>query len=53
MVDAWIEYVSPDMGKLNERDEHGMAAVHYAAKFNRLRILKKLYNSGAGKSLSL
>ena len=35
--------------KLNERDEHGMAPAHYAAKFNRFEILKQLHNSGAGK----
>ena len=56
MVDVWIEYVSPEgedgRNKLNERDEHGMAPVHYAAKFNRLDNLRKLYTSGAGKSLS-
>ena len=57
VVTAWIEYFSQegetDVSKLNERDGRGMAPVHYAAKFNRLRILKKLYNSGAGTSLSL
>ena len=59
MVDTWIDYFSPEgedgKAKLNERDEHGMAAVHYAAKFNRLEILKKLHDNGAGnaKSLSL
>ena len=53
-VDKWIKFLSTikdDEKKkiLNERDEYGMAAIHYAAKFNRYSILAKICRIGAGK----
>ena len=33
------------------KDSHGYAPVHYAAKFNRPEILRKLVEGGAGMSL--
>ena len=54
IIEHWIDFLSSKKDevrrrKLNEKDEHGMAAIHYAAKFNRCKILIKLYESGAGK----
>ena len=52
IVDKWIHFLSGEGGemtnKMNEKDEHGMAAIHYAAKFNRFQILVKLHKNGAG-----
>ena len=53
-VDEWVEFLSTkkdDVKKkiLDKRDEYGMAAIHYAAKFNRYCILEKLCRIGAGK----
>ena len=33
---------------LNHKDEDGYAAIHYAAKFNRYRIMIQLVAAGAG-----
>ena len=35
--------------KLNRKDDDGLAAIHYAAKFNRYDVLVKLCENGAGK----
>ena len=34
---------------LNKKDAEGYTALHYAAKFNRFKILKHLIDSGAGE----
>jgi len=34
---------------LNKKDSEGYTAVHYAAKFNRFKILQLLVTSGAGE----
>ena len=34
---------------LNGKDSEGYTAVHYAAKFNRFKILQLLVTSGAGE----
>ena len=52
-MDDWIAYLSTKSecvrnDTLNEKDEHGMAAIHYAAKFNHFVILVKLCENGAG-----
>ena len=46
LVNEWI-------GKcdLNALDADGYAAMHYAAKFNRLKIIELLESNGAGKLL--
>ena len=54
IIDDWIDFLSTKRNevrksKLDEKDEHGMAAIHYAAKFNRYKILLKLCKNGAGK----
>ena len=54
IIDDWIDFLSTKGGevrrrKLDEMDEYGMAAIHYAAKFNRYKILLKLCENGAGK----
>ena len=53
IVDDWIEFLLTKRAeqrrrKLDEKDEHGMAAIHYAAKFNRYITLVKLCKNGAG-----
>ena len=35
---------------LNAKDADGFTALHYAAKFNRFKILKLLVHSGASES---
>ena len=35
--------------EINEYDENGLNALHYAVKFNRLSIMDTLYEKGAGK----
>ena len=54
VVDQWMKYLST-LGdevkrmKLDRKDDDGLAAIHYAAKFNRYDILEKLCENGAGK----
>ena len=55
IVEEWIEFLASQedeemLSTMNERDEHGMAAIHYAAKFNRFKILVRLHEHGAGKA---
>lgn len=51
MVDAHINYFlgNNHIDRLNKRDTNGYAPIHYAAKFNRYDIMKKLI--GAGESV--
>lgn len=54
IIDDWIDFLSTKKDevrrkKLDEKDEHGMAAIHYAAKFNRYKILVKLCDNRASK----
>ena len=54
VVDQWMEYLSTlenevKKKRLNRKDDNGLAAIHYAAKFNRYDILVKLCENGAGK----
>ena len=44
-VEKWLKY---DKKRVRIRDKHGYTPVHYAAKFNRLEILKMLYDGNAG-----
>lgn len=47
VVDNWLKY---DKKRVRIQDKHGYTPVHYAAKFNRLEILRKLRETGsAGK----
>lgn len=50
VVDAHIQYFlgKGQIDRLNKRDTNGYAPIHYAAKFNRYDIMKKLI--GAGES---
>ena len=50
VVDAHIQYFlgRGQIEQLNKRDTNGYAPIHYAAKFNRYDIMKKLI--GAGES---
>lgn len=52
MVRAWLERLPRRFGSnievLNQRDEEGYTALHYAARFNRLNIIQMLVVSGAG-----
>ena len=55
IVEEWIEFLSSKedgemLSTMNERDEHGMAPIHYAAKFNRFKILVKLHEHCAGNT---
>ena len=55
IVEEWIEFLSSKgneemVNTMNERDEHGMAAIHYAAKFNRFKILVRLHEHCAGNA---
>ena len=51
---SWLERLSGRFGRdleaLNERDEEGYTALHYAARFNRLSIVQRLASSGAGEN---
>lgn len=51
VVDAHINYFlgNSHIDRLNKRDTKGYAPIHYAAKFNRFDIMKKLI--GAGESV--
>ena len=42
-VEEWLKYNNK---RVRFRDKHGYAPVHYAAKFNRLEILKLLHEQG-------
>ena len=49
-VRAWLNSV-PDSRKrklLNAKDKHGFTAVHYAARFNRFKIMQLLLLDEAG-----
>ena len=48
IVEKWIKFLE-DVSLLNKKDGDGYAPLHYAAKFNRHRILVKLIEAGAGK----
>jgi len=50
IVDQWIKFLTSESG-LNALDSFGYAPLHYAAKFNRFKILKKLVEAGAGMSI--
>ena len=47
-VDAHIKYYfrKGEVEKLNKHDKNGYAPIHYAAKFNRYDIMKKLVTTG-------
>ncbi|KAL5486880.1 hypothetical protein EMCRGX_G019417 [Ephydatia muelleri] len=51
VVRAWLERLPRRFGSnievLNQRDEEGYTALHYAARFNRLTIMQMLVVSGA------
>ena len=53
MVLSWLERLSGRFGGnvevLNERDDEGCTALHYATRFNRLAIMQMLVGSGAGE----
>jgi ankyrin repeat protein len=51
-VEKWLEYDKlKKFKRVRVQDKHGYAPVHYAAKFNRLEILKLLHTKGnAGKN---
>ena len=50
-VKKWLKY---DKKRVKIRDKHGYAPVHYAAKFNRLEILRILHVNGkAGENTKL
>ena len=56
VVIEWKRYLSgPNKRrrakKFNALDADGYAAMHYAAKFNRLKIMKLLITCGAGISI--
>lgn len=48
VVDAHINHFlhRNEVGKLNNWDMNGFAPIHYAAKFNRYGIMKKLVGAG-------
>ena len=54
---AWLERLPRRFGSnieiLNQRDDEGYTALHYAARFNRLTIMQMLVTSGAGRSEKL
>ena len=48
-MDQWIRLLSDSNAvQLNSKDKYGYAPLHYAAKFNRFKILVKLIEAGAG-----
>lgn len=52
---TWLD-VCPDKRKrklLNTKDKYGFAAAHYAARFNRFKIMQLLLLDDAGMSLQL
>ena len=49
IVEYWIREFCGQKHKFNERDSVGYAPLHYATKFNRYSIMKKL---GAGLYLA-
>ena len=46
IVEDWLSL--PNERHLDEKDSYGYTPLHYAAKFNRCSILKKLVEAGAG-----
>ena len=50
-VRAWLDTVSDQRKRklLNAKDKHGFTAVHYAARFNRFKIMQRLLLDEAGK----
>ena len=48
---AWLAAVSDQHKRrlLNAKDKHGFTAVHYAARFNRFKIMQLLLLHEAGK----
>ena len=53
VVLLWLERLTGRSGHiekaLNECDEGGYTALHYAARFNRINIVQMLVNRGAGE----
>ena len=53
MVRLWLEQLPkrPSSARrvLNKKDSEGFTAMHYAARFNRLKIMQMLVDSGAGQ----
>ena len=45
MGKSHVEHVS----EYNRLDQHEMSALHYAAKYNRVQIIQKLLEYGAGE----
>ena len=50
-VRAWLAAVSDQRKKklVNAKDKHGFTAVHYAARFNRFKIMQLLLLGDAGR----
>ena len=46
-MEQWISFLKTDNSALSKKDSFGYAPVHYAAKFNRFKILVKLVEAGA------
>ena len=50
VVKEWLQYNKRRPNRNRIKDRHGFAPVHYAVKFNRLKLLEGLCNEGnAGK----
>ena len=49
VVDQWIKILPKS--ELNKKDGFGYAPLHYAAKFNRFKVLKNIILAGAGMSI--
>ncbi len=51
VVRHWLNR-GPESGRkaaINKRDEHGFTALHYAARFNRVRVIQTLVQNDAGE----
>ena len=51
-IGRWVSYLKehPSKAHINERDEEGYTALHYATKYNHLQIMKTLVDNKAGWS---
>jgi len=57
VLDSWVKWLgqceeSLKKEELNKMDEAGYAPLHYAAKFNHIKILRRLIMKGAGKGVA-
>ena len=53
IVEQWMLYNKNQPHRNRERDNHGLAPIHYAAKFNQAKIMRILCEDGEAGNINI